>query len=140
MVQIRPQPPFLWLHGQAVKTSPFHGGNAGSIPAGVTKNNNHLMVVVIFLLFPRNHNSTQLKFASRASNACERHERSEYPRWSHHKTPYPFGWGVFVWLPSRNQPSRIEGSLAEQATLANATSKASIPAGLTSNNLNRPLN
>ena len=25
------------LHGQAVKTSPFHGGNAGSIPAGVTK-------------------------------------------------------------------------------------------------------
>ena len=27
----------LWLHGQAVKTSPFHGGNAGSIPAGVTK-------------------------------------------------------------------------------------------------------
>ncbi len=26
----------LRLHGQAVKTSPFHGGNAGSIPAGVT--------------------------------------------------------------------------------------------------------
>ena len=28
------------LHGQAVKTSPFHGGNTGSIPVGV-----------IFLLF-----------------------------------------------------------------------------------------
>ena len=28
----------LWLHGQAVKTPPFHGGIAGSIPAGVTKN------------------------------------------------------------------------------------------------------
>ena len=26
----------LWLHGQAVKTSPFHGGNPGSIPGGVT--------------------------------------------------------------------------------------------------------
>ena len=26
----------LWLHGQAVKTSPFHGGNTGSIPVGVT--------------------------------------------------------------------------------------------------------
>ena len=25
-----------WLHGQAVKTSPFHGGNTGSIPVGVT--------------------------------------------------------------------------------------------------------
>ena len=26
----------LWPHGQAVKTSPFHGGNPGSIPGGVT--------------------------------------------------------------------------------------------------------
>ena len=26
----------LWLHGQAVKTSPFHGGNTGSIPVGVS--------------------------------------------------------------------------------------------------------
>ena len=26
----------IWLHGQAVKTSPFHGGNTGSIPVGVT--------------------------------------------------------------------------------------------------------
>ncbi len=24
-----------WLRGQAVKTSPFHGGNTGSIPVGV---------------------------------------------------------------------------------------------------------
>ena len=28
-----------WLHGQAVKTSPFHGGNTGSIPVGVTLKN-----------------------------------------------------------------------------------------------------
>ena len=27
----------IWPHGQAVKTSPFHGGNSGSIPDGVTK-------------------------------------------------------------------------------------------------------
>ena len=27
----------FWLHGQAVKTSPFHGGNTGSIPVGVTE-------------------------------------------------------------------------------------------------------
>ena len=27
--------PRLWLRGQAVKTSPFHGGNTGSIPVGV---------------------------------------------------------------------------------------------------------
>jgi hypothetical protein len=27
---------FFWPHGQAVKTSPFHGGNPGSIPGGVT--------------------------------------------------------------------------------------------------------
>ena len=26
------------LRGQAVKTSPFHGGNTGSIPVGVIKN------------------------------------------------------------------------------------------------------
>ena len=26
----------IWLLGQAVKTSPFHGGNTGSIPVGVT--------------------------------------------------------------------------------------------------------
>ena len=25
----------IWLLGQAVKTSPFHGGNTGSIPVGV---------------------------------------------------------------------------------------------------------
>ena len=25
----------MWPHGQAVKTSPFHGGNTGSIPVGV---------------------------------------------------------------------------------------------------------
>ena len=25
----------LWFRGQAVKTSPFHGGNTGSIPVGV---------------------------------------------------------------------------------------------------------
>ena len=28
---------FLRPHGQAVKTSPFHGGNTGSIPVGVTE-------------------------------------------------------------------------------------------------------
>ena len=27
--------PVIRLHGQAVKTSPFHGGNTGSIPVGV---------------------------------------------------------------------------------------------------------
>ena len=27
----------LRLHGQAVKTSPFHGGNTGSIPVGVIR-------------------------------------------------------------------------------------------------------
>ena len=28
---------FLRPHGQAVKTSPFHGGNTGSIPVGSLK-------------------------------------------------------------------------------------------------------
>ena len=27
----------IWPRGQAVKTSPFHGGNTGSIPVGVTE-------------------------------------------------------------------------------------------------------
>ena len=29
---------FFWLHGQAVKTPPFHGGNRGSNPLGVIDN------------------------------------------------------------------------------------------------------
>ncbi len=29
-------PTNIWLRGQAVKTSPFHGGNTGSIPVGVS--------------------------------------------------------------------------------------------------------
>ena len=28
---------YTWLHGQAVKTPPFHGGNRGSNPLGVIK-------------------------------------------------------------------------------------------------------
>ena len=32
----KPQERQIWLHGQAVKTSPFHVGNTGSIPVGVT--------------------------------------------------------------------------------------------------------
>ena len=28
----------FWPHGQVVKTSPFHGGDMGSIPVGVTNN------------------------------------------------------------------------------------------------------
>ena len=32
----------VWLHGQAVKTSPFHGGNTGSIPVGVIGSNEPL--------------------------------------------------------------------------------------------------
>ena len=36
--------------GQAVKTPPFHGGNAGSIPARVTKKSGHLLWQVSFFL------------------------------------------------------------------------------------------
>ena len=32
---VRSQDQSKGLHGQAVKTSPFHGGNTGSIPVGV---------------------------------------------------------------------------------------------------------
>ena len=32
----------VWLLGQAVKTSPFHGGNTGSIPVGVIQKKNLL--------------------------------------------------------------------------------------------------
>ena len=35
--EIRTSPVFsIWPHGQVVKTSPFHGGNPGSSPGGVT--------------------------------------------------------------------------------------------------------
>ena len=32
---LREQYPYTWPRGQAVKTSPFHGGNTGSNPVGV---------------------------------------------------------------------------------------------------------
>ena len=38
------------LHGQAVKTSPFHGGNPGSIPGGVTKKKDGYNFVSVFFL------------------------------------------------------------------------------------------
>ena len=38
-----------WPHGQEVKTSPFHGGNPGSIPGGVTiKGPAHLVRALSF--------------------------------------------------------------------------------------------
>ena len=40
------------LHGQAVKTSPFHGGNPGSIPGGVTKKRRTRFGVRLFLVTP----------------------------------------------------------------------------------------
>ena len=36
----------IWLHGQAVKTSPFHGGNTGSIPVGVTEKDSQKRVLL----------------------------------------------------------------------------------------------
>ena len=33
-------------HGQAVKTSPFHGGNTGSIPVGVTEKDSQKRVLL----------------------------------------------------------------------------------------------
>ena len=39
---------FIWLHGQAVKTPPFHGGNSGSIPDGVTRNEAHCLYSELF--------------------------------------------------------------------------------------------
>ncbi len=35
------------LRGQAVKTPPFHGGNRGSIPLGVTMNLSATTIVVV---------------------------------------------------------------------------------------------
>ena len=36
----------IWLRGQAVKTSPFHGGNTGSIPVGVTEKDSQKRVLL----------------------------------------------------------------------------------------------
>ena len=35
----------FWLRGQAVKTSPFHGGNTGSIPVGVIYHSDNRSIV-----------------------------------------------------------------------------------------------
>ena len=44
--------PFIWPVGQAVKTPPFHGGNMGSIPVRVTRNQSTIGGL-IFIYFPR---------------------------------------------------------------------------------------
>ena len=42
------------LHGQAVKTSPFHGGNTGSIPVGVINSQNAAVIITdAFLVVKR---------------------------------------------------------------------------------------
>ena len=42
------------LRGQAVKTSPFHGGNTGSIPVGVINSQNAAVIVTdAFLVVKR---------------------------------------------------------------------------------------
>ena len=43
-----------WPHGLKVRTSPFHGGNMGSNPVGVTKQNTHnnSLCVILFLAYP----------------------------------------------------------------------------------------
>ena len=46
----RTLPVFLRLHGQAVKTPPFHGGNSGSIPDGVTRNEAHCLYSELFVI------------------------------------------------------------------------------------------
>ena len=44
----------MWPVGQAVKTPPFHGGNMGSIPVRVTKNNQSTKGgLIIFAYLPR---------------------------------------------------------------------------------------
>ena len=44
----------IWLRGQAVKTSPFHGGNTGSIPVGVINSQNAAVIVTdAFLVVKR---------------------------------------------------------------------------------------
>ena len=45
---------FIWPHGQEVKTSPFHGGNPGSIPGGVTIKGLH-QCAALFLSFKSTH-------------------------------------------------------------------------------------
>ena len=36
----------VWLLGQVVKTPPFHGGNTGSIPVGVTEKDSQKRVLL----------------------------------------------------------------------------------------------
>ena len=45
------RPFFIRPHGQAVKTSPFHGGNSGSIPDGVTIQARYIPGFCFYLAF-----------------------------------------------------------------------------------------
>ena len=42
-----------WLRGQAVKTPPFHGGNRGSIPLGVTKKRHPIGCLFLYFDFDK---------------------------------------------------------------------------------------
>ena len=58
---------FMRLHGQAVKTPPFHGGNRGSIPLGVTKKISDVFDVRFFYLIfgGGSHPCYAFRFATR---------------------------------------------------------------------------
>ena len=43
----------LWPHGQVVKTSPFHGGNPGSSPGGVTTRDTSSEVFFFIAVSPK---------------------------------------------------------------------------------------
>lgn len=66
----------MWPHGQAVKTSPFHGGIVGSIPAGVTNIINKTNVIVRLFLFYFYQHTLRFCFHSSYTNlfSCRQFE------------------------------------------------------------------
>ena len=78
---------FMRLHGQAVKTPPFHGGNRGSIPLGVTKKISDVFDVRFFyLILGESHPCYAFRFATRTGCTLDTYRCSLKgdPHWSHH--------------------------------------------------------
>ena len=60
-----------WPVGQAVKTPPFHGGNMGSSPVRVTKENRQDKIPPFFFVCDTVRERRRTHWFARASFACE---------------------------------------------------------------------
>ena len=78
------------LHGQAVKTSPSHGGIWGSIPHGGAKNNPNRIIGWDYFCTPHGEKRTPLALDKRGAQVAKQPGKSEMLAFQVHNITYFF--------------------------------------------------